>query len=55
MKVTNEWCGRFGKLTRSSLEKTVKSYKSEVNNEQSTKQLPKKLTVQSQKKQNNDF
>jgi peptidoglycan hydrolase-like protein with peptidoglycan-binding domain/3D (Asp-Asp-Asp) domain-containing protein len=55
MKETNEWCGRFGKLTRTSLEKTLKSYKTDVNNEQTTKQLPKKLTVQSQKKQKNDF
>jgi peptidoglycan hydrolase-like protein with peptidoglycan-binding domain/3D (Asp-Asp-Asp) domain-containing protein len=52
MKKTSEWCGRFWKLTRTSLEKTLKSY---TTDEQTTQQLPKKLTTQSQQKQNNDF
>lgn len=55
MKSTSEWCWWFWKLTRSSLEKTLKSINKESNNQQSKQQLPKKLTTQSQQKQNNDF
>lgn len=54
MKSTSEWCWRFWKLTRASLEKTIKSLATPKNNEDDhKKQLPKKLTVQS--KQQNDF